>query len=47
MEEKKKTNEFTLADTNIPSVFPPTTKKFVEVRTGEIIYLKENGEGFY
>jgi CTP-dependent riboflavin kinase len=32
----------------IPEIFPQlTTKKFIEGRTGEMIYVKDNGESYY
>lgn len=40
-------DEVTKEDKRLPDCFPPTTRKFVESRTGEIIYLKETGEAFY
>jgi len=40
-------DEVTKEDKRLPDCFPPTTRKFIESRTGEIIYLKETGEAFY
>ncbi|CDW82128.1 myb-like dna-binding domain containing protein [Stylonychia lemnae] len=34
-------------DLTIPNVLPQNSKKFVEVRSGEILYVKENGEAYY
>ncbi len=33
---------------SIPEIFPQiSTRKFVEVHNGEVIYVKENGETFF
>jgi hypothetical protein len=31
----------------VPECFPHTTKKYVEVASGETLFVKENGEVFY
>lgn len=39
---------FTHQQTTIPEIFPQhSTKKFIEVRTGETLYLKDSGELYY
>lgn len=44
----KSIKQVDLTHDKIPECFPQTTtKKFVEVKSGEIIYLKETGEAYY
>jgi hypothetical protein len=51
--EEGRSNRFTSFNKNdIPVAVPDflrqsTTKRFVEVKSGEVLYLKENGECFY
>jgi hypothetical protein len=51
MEEGKmqgpKDSGINLADKKLPDCFPQGTRKFVEVNSGEVLYLKETGETFY
>lgn len=47
LESKQMDMSLTIEDKRLPDCFPPSTRKFVETRTGETIYLKETGEAFY
>jgi hypothetical protein len=39
--------ETTIEGTLMPENFGKSTKKFIEMRTGEALYIKETGEAFY
>ena len=46
--QKQSSSNSSGANNAIPECFPKnTTKKYVEVSTGEILYVKDNGEVFF